>query len=910
MKRKATIAAVLALLLCLAPFAGGAFKQEVIAQGEIGVTVQGKPLKLATPAYIKSGSTLIPLREIAEALGATVTYNETDGGLKTVTLERNGRTALLTIGSATMTANGKTVKLPLAPRVENSITMVPLRALSEALGTVVAWDGAERIVTIDEPKQLPKVGTAKKLMELIQAAVKYQNKGIIHLTGQAETATAASDGGSAPSLNEGGAVVVDQSGGRGESEADAGDDHSATNVQVEGVDEADWAKTDGDFVYQISGNRVIITDISNPAQPKLAAVMEYTEKDGFYPQELYVDDRQLLVIGQQNLYEPAPPVTHNPGAEGAPVDSGGVAERPTVDGASGSGDDGIASSGSAGATSPGSSGAGATSASPGSAPSSGSGGGSQPNPGVETAPDPGIDPDILIDPIPDDKFISIYPPMYSRSTVKTFVYQLSESGKPELTRELSQEGSYVSSRKIGDALYVVTNKYNNIYPMYDTLTSKKSSAKDEAMAREEIAAAVEPVYGDSAVSDKLQTLSLDEVRYFPNPTDNSMMLVGAVDLSQPNQALQMSAYLGSGSTVYASEKHLYVAIGKYEMNGDEYKQQTVFHKFRLDQGQVVYIGEGSVPGNLLNQFSMDEHEGYFRVALTNGDMWASGAQGSTNNVYVLDEKLSVAGKLEGLAPGERIYSVRFMGDRAYMVTFRNVDPLFVIDLSHPANPSVLGQLKIPGYSDYLHPYDENHIIGFGKETVEVPSKGMGPDETMAFYQGMKIAMFDVTDVTQPKELFKEVIGDRGTGSELLYNHKALLFSKAKGLMAFPVELYEIKNKDSLKPGEFPAYGEFVYQGAYVYGIDLQNGFQLKGRISHLSEDDLKKSGQYGYDYNKTVRRILYSGDTLYTLSDSMLKANGLTDLNERGTLVYPPLPQPQWGGKGEIDMMPLPAVIE
>jgi hypothetical protein len=306
---------------------------------------------------------------------------------------------------------------------------------------------------------------------------------------------------------------------------------------------------------------------------------------------------------------------------------------------------------------------------------------------------------------------------------------------------------------------------------------------------------------------------------------------------------------------------------------------------------------------------MDEHEGYFRVALTSGNMWASGNAGSKNNVYVLDESLAIAGKLEGLAPGEKIYSVRFMGDRAYLVTFRNVDPLFVVDLSRPTAPVVLGQLKIPGYSDYLHPYDENHIIGFGKETVEVPSKGMGPDETMAFYQGMKIAMFDVTDVAQPKELFKEVIGDRGTGSELLHNHKALLFSKAKGLMAFPVELYEIKNKDAIKPGEMPAYGEFVYQGAYVYGIDLASGFDLKGRISHLTDEDLKKSGQYGYDYNKTVRRILYSGDTLYTLSDSMLKANGISDLNEKGMLTYPPLPEPSyWGGKGTIDIMPMPAV--
>jgi uncharacterized secreted protein with C-terminal beta-propeller domain len=847
MKRKAAIAALLALLLCLSPFTGGMFKEDVIAQGEIGIVVKGKPLALDTPAYINGGSTLVPLREIAEALGATVVYNDAGDGSKSVTIERNGRAALIRIDSVTMTAGGKTVKLPLAPRVENGVTMVPLRALSESLGTVVAWDGVKRIVTIDEPKELPTIGTAKKLAELIQASIKLHNKGIA-LSGEAlVTGTAsAAEGGADASSNA----------GSGES-APTADDHSATNVQVDGVDEADWAKTDGRFVYQISGNRVIISSIADPANPKLAAMLEYDHKNGFSPQELYVDDNRLVVIGQHQLF------TAMPFAEGAPssgpvTDTGGTAT-------------GGSASSDAAATSPG---------------------------------------NASSEPMPDSKGLSIMPYMNSRSLTITYVYELADNGKPELARELTQEGGYVSSRMVDDSLYIVTNKYNNFYPLYDKLQTKNGSGNGAEASVEAMEQEIEPIYGDSNASDELLALPLSDIRYFPNPADNSMMLVGAADLSRPDQELQVSAYLGSGNTIYASEKHLYIALGKYEMQGDDYKESTVFHKFRLDQGQVVYIGEGTVPGSLLNQFSMDEHEGYFRVALTNGNMWASGNNGSTNNVYVLDESLKIAGKLEGLAPGERIYSVRFMGDRAYMVTFRNVDPLFVVDLSRPTSPSVLGQLKIPGYSDYLHPYDDNHIIGFGKETVEVPSKGMGPDETMAFYQGMKIAMFDVTDVTQPKELFKEIIGDRGTGSELLYNHKALLFSKAKGLMAFPVELYEIKNKDAAGPGEMPAYGEFVYQGAYVYGVDLTSGFSLKGRISHLSEEDLMKSGQYGYDYNKTVRRILYAGDTLYTLSDSMLKANGLADLNEKGTLTYPPLPQPSyWGGdKGVIDIMPMPAV--
>jgi len=233
--------------------------------------------------------------------------------------------------------------------------------------------------------------------------------------------------------------------------------------------------------------------------------------------------------------------------------------------------------------------------------------------------------------------------------------------------------------------------------------------------------------------------------------------------------------------------------------------------------------------------------------------------------------------------------VRFMGDRGYMVTFKKVDPLFVIDLKDPAKPQILGALKIPGYSDYIHPYDENHIIGFGKDTIEVEQKDAqgNPIRTMAFYQGMKIALFDVSDVNHPVEKFKEIIGDRGTDSELLENHKALLFSKERNLMAFPVTVMEIKNKEDAIKGNMPQHGEFSFQGAYVYDIDLQKGFKLKGRITHLSPEDYLKSGKGWYDSQKNLERIMYIGENLYTLSEGMVKANSMSDLKEVNALEIP-----------------------
>ncbi|CRF28942.1 Secreted protein containing C-terminal beta-propeller domain distantly related to WD-40 repeats [Mycobacterium tuberculosis] len=272
-------------------------------------------------------------------------------------------------------------------------------------------------------------------------------------------------------------------------------------------------------------------------------------------------------------------------------------------------------------------------------------------------------------------------------------------------------------------------------------------------------------------------------------------------------------------------------------------------------------------------------------------MWRDDEFTSKNNIYVLNEAMKVVGKIEDLAPGERIYSVRYAGSRAYMVTFKNVDPLFVIDLKNPQAPKVLGQLKIPGYSDYLQPYDENHIIGFGKDAVEASTKkGSGFDAgPTAYYQGMKLALFDVSDVAHPKELFKESIGDRGTHSELLNNHKALLFSKEKNLLAFPVTVMEVKDKSSSgTPEDAAKYGEFTFQGAYVYGLDLQKGFQLRGRITHLSDEDLQKAGRQWYSSDRNVERLLFIGDTLYTASPDMLKANDLSTLTEIGSLKLPP----------------------
>ena len=222
-----------------------------------------------------------------------------------------------------------------------------------------------------------------------------------------------------------------------------------------------------------------------------------------------------------------------------------------------------------------------------------------------------------------------------------------------------------------------------------------------------------------------------------------------------------------------------------------------------------------------------------------------------------------------------------MGDRGYLVTFKKIDPLFVLDLSDPEEPQVLGELEITGYSDYLHPYDETHIIGIGKETVAAE------EGSFAWYQGIKISLFDVTDVAAPKEIAKYEIGDRGTDSPILSDHKAFLFDKDKNLLVIPVTVAEID--PSRYPGGVPpnAYGEPVWDGAYVFHISLEQGLVFRGKITHSNGGAELSIWRY-YGSSHSIKRSLYIDNVLYTVSDFKIKMNSLTDLGEINELILNP----------------------
>jgi uncharacterized secreted protein with C-terminal beta-propeller domain len=436
--------------------------------------------------------------------------------------------------------------------------------------------------------------------------------------------------------------------------------------------------------------------------------------------------------------------------------------------------------------------------------------------------------------------------IFEERATRTFikVYDISDRGGPALIRNVSLDGSYFNSRMIGDYAYAVINKPAHL--LNDGVSLPKIYSPNEV---EEIPA-----------SDI----------YFTDAPDYSYTFttIVAVNTQSDEEPSHEAFLVGTTRVMYVSLNNIYIAFREFE--------RTLIYRVHIDGNEINCAASGEVPGYVLNQFSMDEHEGYFRIATTTGHIARSLEQASSqNHVYILDMNLNIVGRLENLASGEKIYSARFMGDRCYLVTFKKVDPLFVIDLSEPDSPFVLGELKVTGYSDYLHPYDKNHIIGIGKETVAA-EKG-----DFAWYQGVKISLFDVSEVDEPREIAKYEIGHRGTDSPVLRDHKAFLFDKSKDLLVIPVLVAEID--ETKYPERPPPYtrGEYVWQGVYVFDISLDRGIVLKGRITHIeSEADVMNSGY-------SVKRSLYIDNILYTVSSKKIQMNSLDDLDEINEVEFP-----------------------
>ena len=571
-------------------------------------------------------------------------------------------------------------------------------------------------------------------------------------------------------------------------------DFSTTNVQVEGVDEADIVKNDANYIYLVSGSNVRIVKASPPDQMAQTAKLTFSDKD-FNPSEMYVDGDILVVTG----------TTY---ASTVASDS------------------------------------------------------------------------------PSSK-IAAMPIRYGGSKVEVFVVDIKDRSNPKEIRSLAFDGSQVSSRMIGNHLYLVLNYNPNIYSMLNSDVPFSGSL-------------LLPYYKDSSANPGKDRAiaTCSQVRFIPQYDQMNFVTVVNLDVSDASAPLKKEVVMGAGDAVYASLHNLYVGARHFQYpTADRYNiwtpasahENTLIYEFNIDDG-VTFKSKGEVKGTLLNQFAMDENGDSFRVVTHTND-WGNGKNTSGTHLFILDKNnlAKTLGSIENIAPNEDMHSVRFLGNRAYLVTFNQIDPFFVIDVSDATAPKILGELKIPGFSDYLHPYDENHIIGFGKEVDPTIDIDKVHTENAVYYtaiQGMKIALFDVTDVANPKAMFKEVIGDHGTDSEVLYNHKALLYDKTRNLFAFPVTVMEIKDKSKGAAGGL-FEGQQVFQGAYVYTLDLTDGFKLKGTITNYdSSDAFNQSNYYWLEDVNAIKRVLYIGDYLYGVSVGKIKAVKRDDMSEVKALPF------------------------
>lgn len=629
-------------------------------------------------------------------------------------------------------------------------------------------------------------------------------------------------------------------------------DYSATNNQVAGVDEADIIKTDGRYIYALVRNELSIISATPAAEAKVVSKIVFKSR----PQDIFINGNFLAVFGNDNL-----------------IYSQGVYQS------------------------------------------------------------------------------------FRRQNSYTFfkVFDISNPADPKQVRDLDFEGSYRDARLIGDYVYFLTDTYNNYIagePLVPRVLDNglvmpsKCEASEKCFAPDvyyfdiaydsynfsnitaiNIKNSAEAISGQSYLLNSGQNLYVSQnniyITYTQYINEYDLEQEARRELIYPRLSAETQDKIDKIEATPSfilnnQEKRSKAAqyIDRY-FNALSYNDQaalssdidaklaekisakakdmekTVIHKIGISGNQISYRAMGEVSGQVLNQFSMDESGDYFRIATTRSQYSSRLSESSSDSyssVYVLDANLTTVGKLENLATTERIYAARFMGNRAYLVTFKQTDPLFVISLSDPAKPAVLGAIKIPGFSNYLHPVDADgtKLIGLGRD-ADVAADGS------VTVKGLKLSLFDFSDLTKPKELDSYILGGAGSDSIALYDHKAFLYSASKNLLAIPAALRDSNNR-------------LNFAGALVFTLQ-DNAFTLKGRIDHSAGGHYGTSDYWdGFSYyDNTAKRSLYINDSLYTFSNKFLKINNLADLAELKSLeltsggddyIITPMPAAQGSASG------------
>jgi inhibitor of cysteine peptidase len=547
------------------------------------------------------------------------------------------------------------------------------------------------------------------------------------------------------------------------------EDHSRTNTQVQGVDEADIVKTDGSYIYVLTGNQIKIVRVNGPDMKILSSISfpDNTDEGGYSrPSEFYITENRLIALNT----------------------TGGICA------------------------------------------------------------DYGA----------NRKLAGYEPYMFSEQSVTAVVYDITDRSDPQLLGELGQSGDYLSSRMVGQTLYLISNhSVHNI--------AEKDSPKTY----------VPMLY----INGEGRVIEAGDITISADPQSRQYIVISAIDVNKPEKQLSSKSVFGCGTTIYAGTENLFIAGSSNERTETAFENPatssakpgqttaitpettgtnsgkavlitdvTNLLRFSLNNGKIELAATGKVKGRPLNQFSMDEYDGVFRIVTTvNTGMetvYGSGkntyvtyTRGETaNSLYTLNQEMEVIGKIEDVARGERVYSVRFIGDIGYFVTFRQTDPLFAVDLKDPARPRILSALKIPGFSQYLHPWSDGLLFGLGHDADDTGRAGY-----------LKLSMFDVSNPEDVTEKHKTIL-DGYYYSEASYNHRAIIVSPERGIIAFPSD------------------------NRYIIYTFTGNGFAEKAVFS--------------IDDNAYNQRGLYIGNVFYVCTINGITAFSMEDYSRLNTLKF------------------------
>lgn len=566
--------------------------------------------------------------------------------------------------------------------------------------------------------------------------------------------------------------------------------HTTTNVQEQGVDEADTVKTDGKFVYAVHANQLVIAKTWPVAQTDVVARVTFKT---IQPQQIYLRGNDVIVQGYAS---------------------------DTLEG-------------------------------------------------------------------------------WNQGRTRVMVVDVTNRKAPRIKRIMDVEGWSTSSRVVGDEMYLVQNTYPQLPPRLTEIAQKSIAniprADQQSLRPWEIQSRLAATMKKSLLANITQK---DIVSALPRVRSNgTTKQMACEDLYVPKNVSQMgmttlakisltdnsSDLVGamvSGGTVYASTDALYVAAGDYTWNQQGMASYgTQVHKFALGRGKIgrpAYVATGRVEGQLLNQFSMSEYKGDLRIATTDW-MW-NGQQGG-NHLFVLRAQgrdLRTIGALKGLAKGERIFSGRMIGEKGYLVTFRQTDPLFTLDLRDPTNPRVVGELKVNGFSSYIHPMGDDLLLTIGQDA-----------DDSGRVTGVHLQVFDVKDPAHPTRKFHEKVATKGySSSQAQYDHHAFMYDPITKTLAFPIS-----------EGD----GSRYFNGLAVYSLDAKKGFKRKGKLDHatladpviaqMCKDQKQHNNYYCTDQYKMQARMGYGitrsmvvDKYILSLSALGLEIHELGDLDVAATL--------------------------